>query len=207
MPPRTVPPGAPGSGPALQSPCPRESELVAKLREDSDRTLGGVDQLFRRDVRSGEEPQEPALHEGVRCQTAVAACGSRLDGLGESASAQLMSAPIPCTTRTLGTRSTRSGSSGGSSATAREIRFSLPERRCARRRGVPRRRAARPLGSSQTRARLVDWAELGPVAIRLLEVVADDLLVLGRAFACRALEPVARSARACSARASFGIES
>ena len=37
---------------------------------------------------------------------------------------------------------------------------------------------------------VVDRAELGAVAVGLLEVVAEDLLVLGHAVAGRALEPV-----------------
>jgi hypothetical protein len=84
--------------------------------------------------------------------------------------------------RTLGTSSTRSGSSGGRREAARETR--LTDKRAPA--GF-----SQPLGgfASDGPSGVVGWAELDPIPVRLLEVVADDLLVLGGALPGRLIEP------------------
>ena len=63
----------------------------------------------------------------------------------------------------------------------------MSARRAALRPAVARRWAARPPSAL---CRLVDGAELGAVAVALLEVVPEDLLVLGDPRGDEALQPV-----------------
>ena len=93
-------------------------------------------------------------------------------------------------TRTFGTSSTRSGSSGERSATAREMRFApagASLRTNARRPAVPSRSAARRPSFAIVG---LDRPELRAIPECLLEVVADDLLELERSLAEPALEPL-----------------
>ena len=68
-------------GLSLEAPCPCQAELVAKLVEDGYRTVGGVDQLVRRDLRFRKQAQEAALDECVGGQAAVAGRSGSLDRL------------------------------------------------------------------------------------------------------------------------------
>src|SRR5581483_11041398 len=77
-----------------------------------------------------------------------------------------------------GSSANRSGASAGSSAAARRNRFAAA--------------GMSPRANARRAAEVVERSQLGQVAVRLLEVVAEDLLVLGLppALAVDAIGPV-----------------
>ena len=66
-----------------QAPRSSEAELVAQLLEHLDRRLGDVEQLLRRYLRVGEQPEQAALHERVSRVPAVTCRRRGLDGFGQ----------------------------------------------------------------------------------------------------------------------------
>ena len=175
----------------LQAPRAREAELVAELLEDGDRTVGSVDQLVRRDVGFREQAQEASLDECAGGQSTVAGRRGSFHRLGEHAVCPAHIAAQALHDSDVGDQFDPEGIIRGQQCGGPCDQVHPGGRVAANER--PSARAPESLGRlpCERSRSIVDGAQLDSVAVRLLEVVADDLFVFDRALPCGVFEPAA----------------
>ena len=144
-----------GSEPGPSDAMRARGRARPRTREDARSTAWRLRGAPPGSPRLGEQAEEPALDQRAGGQWPVARRRRGLDRLRQHAIGPASGrGSSPWTTRTFGTSSTRSGSSGGSSATAREIRFTPAGPSLADERAPSG--AAKPLGRlARERARCV----------------------------------------------------
>ena len=182
---------------ADQPPCLCEAAFVALALEHLDRRAGLRRDLLRMvGLGLDQEPDSGPPHPRVGLHTAVAARAGGFD----RALVHLLG---PCVLRVALQRladqwaAARCARSRSPAAGRRRVPGDR-RLRCPR---VPARNVRPPPPAAarlavQARTRAVRSAQVGVVAIRVLEVVADDRLQLDHPLGVAALEPVARRARA-----------
>ena len=146
----------------LESPRASEPQLVSESCEHRDRPLCDVEQLVGRHVRLREQLEQPALDERVRREPLVAAAAAARPPRstpGRPSSGRRQPLDDADVRDELDARADRPG---GSSATAREIRFTAAVRVAADER--PSARSAEPLGASRASAGVA--SSIGPSSTR-----------------------------------------
>jgi hypothetical protein len=168
-----------------EPPCPRQPQVVAERLEGPNRRLRDRDQLARGHVGPCKKAQKSPLHECVRSEAIVTGCDRGV---------QYPDRPAEVAAQAL-CDSDRGNEADASGIVWRQERDGTREEvdrsRCVGPDERASARSAEPLGgtSGHCPVRVANRSELGPVAKRLLEVVAHDLLVLSQAFGRSALEP------------------
>jgi hypothetical protein len=133
------------------------------------------------------------LDERVRMHPLVAGGGGVVDRLGEHTIGPAQIAAQP-----LNDADVRHEINAGRVIGRKKLGGARHERDCrfcvaAKERPVPRRREATCRFASERNGRFVDESDLGAVRERLLEVIADDLVVTGRPVPRAALQPMRKT--------------
>ena len=168
----------------------REPALVAELHQPIDRRADRVGGLVERDVRVDLEPHLPADGHGASLCGRVAAAGRRLDRLAQRRLGEIELAGVPKRLAEL-CQQLRPGGMVGIEEAGRTRQERDRGGNVSKRVRTPAR-CGETIGAllGQETLGLASAAELAPVAIRLLQVVAGDLVELRSGIAARRDEPL-----------------